>query len=338
VRSRGEKSEPGSSPLVAIVGPTGVGKTRLAVALGRNVRGEIISADSRQIYRGMHIGTDKPTVEQRKLVPHHLIDIVAPDQEFTLAQYQEMAYQAIDDVLMRTRVPFLVGGTGLYIRAVLEGFTIPRVEPDHLLRGQLLERAQREGHQALHARLEEVDPEAAASIDPHNVRRVIRALEVYEALKQPISRLQKRKPPPYRVLKIGLTMDRERLYRRIDERVNSMMERGLLAEVQGLVAEGYDYDLPSMSGLGYRQIGMYLRGEVDLPTAIRKIKSETHRFVRQQYKWFRLDDETIVWFDVGDDGCEAIEQAVVAFLTGAEQGGSHEPDRCGGDHAARSLC
>jgi len=317
--SRGE-----SSPLIAIVGPTGVGKTKLAVTLGGKVGGEIVSADSRQTYKGTDIGTDKPTVEQRESVPHHLVDIVAPDEQFTLAQYQELAYQAIEDILSRNKVPFLVGGTGLYVRAVLEGFVIPRVEPCLALREELLQRAQRDGEQVLHARLREVDPEAAANIDPRNVRRVIRALEVYERTKEPISRLQKRTPPPYHILRIGLTMDRERLYHRIDERVDRMVERGLLAEVQGLVAQGYDYDLPAMSGLGYRQIGMYLRGEVDLPTAIRKIKSETHRFVRQQYKWFRLDDETIQWFDMGDDPYEEIEIMIVDFL-GAVDSFSRSP-------------
>jgi tRNA dimethylallyltransferase len=291
-----------------------VGKTRLAVALGRELEGEIISADSRQIYQGMDIGTDKPTEEERKLVPHHLIDIIAPDQEFTLAQYQERAYRAIEDVLSRNKVPFLVGGTGLYIRAVLQGFLIPRVKPNLPLRRELLQQAERDGAQALHAQLEEVDPEAAASIDPRNVRRVIRALEVYYELREPISHLQRRKPPPYRTLKIGLTMEREELYRRIDQRVDGMVERGLLAEVQSLAAEGYGYDLPAMSGLGYRQLSMYLRGEVDLLTAISQIKSETHRFVRQQYKWFRLDDETIHWFDMGDEPYEKIKGSVVAFL------------------------
>jgi tRNA dimethylallyltransferase len=291
-----------------------VGKTKLAVTLGAKVGGEIVSADSRQTYKGTDIGTDKPTVEQRESVPHHLIDVVAPDEEFTLAQYQKSAYQAIEDILSRNKVPFLVGGTGLYVKAVLEGFVIPRVEPCLALREELLQQAQRDGEQVLHARLREVDPEAAANIDPRNVRRVIRALEVFEALGRPISDLQDREPPPYRVLKIGLTMDRDELYRRIDERVDGMMRSGLLAEVQSLVAQGYDYDLPAMSGLGYRQIGMCLRGEVDLPTAIRKIKSETHRFVRQQYKWFRLDDETIRWFDMGEDPFDEIESTVVAFL------------------------
>jgi tRNA dimethylallyltransferase len=314
MRSKDDTWEKRAPPLVAVVGPTGVGKTRLAVALGRELEGEIISADSRQIYRGMDIGTDKPTEEERKLVPHHLIDIIAPDQEFTLAQYQERAYRAIEDVLSRNKVPFLVGGTGLYIRAVLQGFLIPRVKPNLRLRRELLRQAEREGAQALHAQLEEVDPEAAASIDSRNVRRVVRALEVYNELREPISHLQRRKPPPYRTLKIGLTMERDELYRRIDQRVDGMVERGLLAEVQSLVAEGYGYDLPAMSGLGYRQLGMYLRGEVDLPTAISQIKSETHRFVRQQYKWFRLDDETIHWFDMGDEPYEKIKGSVVAFL------------------------
>jgi tRNA dimethylallyltransferase len=316
MRSRSDVAERQSSPLIAIVGPTGVGKTRLAVVLGNQLGGEIISADSRQIYQDVDIGTAKPTEDERRLAPHHLIDIVAPDAEFTLAQYQEWAYQAIEDVLSRNKVPFLVGGTGLYIRAVLEGFLIPRVKPNLRLRQELRQEAERHGPQALHARLQEVDPEAAANIDPHNVRRVIRALEVHQELKEPISRLQQRRPPPYRILKIGLTMDRQELYRRIDQRVDSMVERGLLAEVQSLVAEGYGYDLPAMSGLGYQQMGMYLRGEVDLPTAIRKIKSETHRFVRQQYKWFRLDDQTIHWFDMGEEPDEEIKALIADFLEG----------------------
>ena len=301
-------------PLIAVVGPTGVGKTRVAISLCQEVGGEIISADSRQLFRYMDIGTDKPTAEDRRLVRHHLIDVVAPDEEFTLAQYQERAYLAIKDVLSREKVPLLVGGTGLYVRSVLEGFVIPRVKPDLQRRQQLAAEAEGDGGQALHARLGEVDPEAAEKIDPHNVRRVIRALEVYEQLKEPISQLQRRKSPPYRILKLGLTMERAELYRRIDDRVDSMMERGLLGEVQDLVSRGYDYDLPAMSGLGYRQIGTYLRGEVDLFSAVLKIKSETHRFVRQQYKWFRPDDETIHWFDVENGPEERMIALILEFL------------------------
>ncbi len=315
--SRGERLEKGAPPLVAIVGPTGVGKTRLAVALGRELGGEIVSADSRQIYRCMDIGTDKPTPQQRKLVPHHLIDVTTPDQGLTLAQYQESAYRAIEDISSRQRLPFLVGGSGLYVRAVLEGFLIPRVKPNLRLRRRLLQEAQRKGVDILHSRLREVDPEAATNIDPSNVRRVIRALEVYHALKQPISQLQKRRSLRYRALKIGLTMEREELYRRVNQRVDRMIERGLLGEVQSLVAEGYGYELPAMSALGYRQMGTYLRGEVDLPTAVRKIKSETRRFVRQQYKWFRLDDETIRWFDMRDSPYAHVRACILDFLTAA---------------------
>ena len=302
------------SPLIAIVGPTGVGKTRYAIELCQRVGGEIVSADSRQLFRGLDIGTDKPTIEQRSIVPHHLVDIVSPDEQFTLAQYQERAYDAIDGVLRRDRVPFLVGGTGLYVRAVLEGFAIPRVVPDPRLRQRLMEEARRHGPSVLHARLAQLDPQAADRMDPRNVRRVIRALEVCETTKERISVLQERKAPPYRILKIGLTMERRRLYLHVDERVERMVERGLVTEVEKLVAKGYGHDLPAMSGLGYRQVLMYIGGEVELPEAIQMIKSETHRLVRQQYKWFRLDDETIHWFDVSSEPLERIEALVVGFL------------------------
>jgi tRNA dimethylallyltransferase len=301
-------------PLIAVVGPTGVGKTRYAIALCQRVGGEIVSADSRQIYKGLDVGTDKPTVAQRSMIAHHLVDIVAPDEQFTLALYQERAYDAIDDVLHRGGVPFLVGGTGLYVRAVLEGFAIPRVKPDLRLRQRLTEEAHRNGAEVLHARLARSDPEAAGSIDPRNVRRVVRALEVYETTKERISALQERKAPPYRVLKIGLTMERGLLYRRVDERVDSMVDRGLAAEVEELLASGYSPDLPAMSGLGYRQLCMYSRGEVGLPEAVQMIKSATHRFVRQQYKWFRLDDDTIHWFDVSSEPQKRIEALIMGFL------------------------
>jgi len=302
-----------SRPLIVIVGPTAVGKTQLALRLGEEFGGEVISADSRQIYKGMDIGTAKPTAEERRRVPHHLIDLIEPDEGFTLVQYQEMAYEAIDEVLSRGRLPFLVGGTGLYVKALVEGFSVPRVKPNMARRRALLKEARERGAEALYARLKEVDPRAAARIDPQNVRRVVRALEVYEATGQPISRLQRKEPPPYRILKIGLTMERKALYRRIDERVDRMMEMGLLEEVKRLVEKGYR-DLPAMSGLGYKQLGLYLRGEVDLAEAVRMIKSETRRFVRQQYKWFRLDDETINWIEVDGDPCAEARALVGAFL------------------------
>ena len=303
-----------SRPLVVIVGPTAVGKTQLALRLCEEFGGEVISADSRQIYKGMDIGIAKPTVEERRRVSHHLIDLIEPDEGFTLVQYQETAYEAIDEVLSRGRLPFLAGGTGLYVRAVLEGFSVPRVRPDPALRRRLQQEAEAKGSGVLHGRLREFDPEAAAKIDPHNVRRVIRALEVYEATGQPISRLQRKEPPPYRILKIGLTMERKALYRRIDERVDRMMEMGLLGEVKRLVEKGYGYDLAAMSGLGYKQLGLYLRGEVDLAEAVQKEKSESRRFVRQQYKWFRLDDKTIKWIEIDGDPYAEARSLVGAFL------------------------
>jgi tRNA dimethylallyltransferase len=304
-------------PLIVIVGPTAVGKTRLALRLAQEFGGEIISADSRQVYRGMDIGTAKPTLEERHRVPHHLIDLVAPDEAFTLAQYQELAYDAIGDVLVRGKLSFLVGGTGQYVRAVVEGWGIPRVPPNEGLRAELYRQAEIEGEEALHARLQEVDPAAAERIDSRNVRRVVRALEVYLETGQPISELQCEKPPPYRILQIGLTMERQELYQRIDERVDRMVEEGLVEEVRGLVEQGYSYDLPSMSGLGYQQIGMYLRGEVSLEEAVQLIKRHTRRFVRHQYNWFRLDDAAIRWFDVLSDRNGEIRELVVAFLEAA---------------------
>jgi tRNA dimethylallyltransferase len=302
------------SPLVVIVGPTAVGKTRLALRLAGELGAEIVSADSRQVYRGMDIGTDKPTAEERQRVPHHLVDIVDPDEEFTLARYQDMAHAAIDDMLTRDRVPLLVGGTGLYIKAVVEGWSIPRVSPNEALRAELYREAEVEGGEALHARLRQVDPVAAEKIDWRNVRRVIRALEVYLETGRPISELQRRKPPPYRVLQIGLTMERAALYQRIDQRVDRMIERGLVEEMRGLVEQGYGYELPAMSGLGYRQVGCYLRGEISLEEAIRLIKRDTRRFVRQQYNWFRLDDEGIHWFQALDDPYERIKGVILQFL------------------------
>ena len=308
------KTSPHRCVLIVIVGPTAVGKTRLSLRLAQEFDGEIISADSRQVYRGMDIGTAKPTPEERRHVPHHLIDIITPDETFTLAQYQELACQAIDDVLARGKVPFLVGGTGQYVRAVVEGWGIPRVPPNEELRAELYRQAEREGPWALHDRLREVDPAAAGRIDPTNVRRVVRALEVYLETGRPISELQRKKPPPYRILLIGLTMERQELYRRIDERVDRMIEAGLVEEVRELVEQGYGYELPAMSGLGYQQIGMYLRGLVSLEEAIQLIKRHTRRFVRHQYNWFRLDDTSIHWFDVLRDPYGEIRELVASFL------------------------
>ena len=281
------------SNLVVIVGPTAVGKTALAIELAQRFDGEIVSADSRQIYRGMDLGTAKPTRQEQMLAPHHLIDIVVPDEPYTLANYQAQAYAAIDGVLARGKQPFLVGGTGLYVRAVVKGLRIPRVPPNEALRAQLA----LENGAALYERLRTLDPDAAARIDPRNVRRTIRALEVCLTTGEKFSALGRSSPPPYSITQIGLTLSRSELYARIDARVERMMTDGLVAEVEALVAQGYGWELPSMSGLGYREIGEYLRGEVSLDEAVANIKRDTRDLVRRQYAWFRLKDEHIHWFE-----------------------------------------
>jgi tRNA dimethylallyltransferase len=301
-------------PLVCIVGPTAVGKTSTAVRLCRDFKGEIVSADSRQIYRKLDIGSAKPTPDEQAAAVHHLIDVVDADQVVGLAEYQHMAYAAIEDVLARGRVPFLVGGTGQWVRAVIEGWGVPHVPPDYDLRARLEAEAERNGLQRLHARLVAVDPQAAGKIDYRNMRRVIRALEVYLKTGLPISQHQRADPPPYRILQIGLTMPREELYQRVDERIDRMLEDGLVEEVRSLLDQGYHLHLPAMSGLGYRQIGQYLKDELSLPDAVHLIKKETRRFVRQQYNWFRLDDPAMHWFDVRGELYEKLRHLIAEFL------------------------
>lgn len=288
-------------PLVAIVGPTAVGKTALAVHLAEAVGGEIVSADSRQVYRGMDVGTAKATAQERARVPHHLLDVVQPDETLGLAQYQALAYAAIDDILARGRVPFLVGGTGQYVMAVVEGWQIPRVPPDDGLRRDLYQRAEEQGTESLHAWLRSLDPVAAERIDPRNVRRVVRALEVCLTTGRPISEQQRRLPPPYRILLIGLSLPRPQLYQRIDERVERMLDAGLEGEVRRLVAAGYGFDLPAMSGVGYGQFAPYLTGEVTLADVVDEIKRVTRRFVRHQGNWFRRGDARIHWVQASPD-------------------------------------
>ena len=313
------RTPPARAPLIAIVGPTAVGKTEFAIALAEAVDGEVVSADSRQIYRHMDIGTAKPTPAQRARVPHHLLDVVDPDQPLTLAQYQRLAYEAITAIHRRGRVPLLVGGTGLYVRAVLEGLRIPEVPPNPELRARLEEEARREGAETLHARLRALDPTAAARIDPRNVRRVIRALEVCLIAGRPISELQRAEPPPYRILRLGLTRPRPELYARIDARVEAMIEAGLVEEVRSLLARGYRPDLPAMTGLGYRQICQYLAGKLTLEEAIREIKRKTRRFVHHQRTWFRPDDPRIRWYDLSQTPPEAIITEVLRWLATTEQ-------------------
>jgi tRNA dimethylallyltransferase len=295
-------------PLVAIVGPTAVGKSTLALRLSRQFHCEIVNADSRQVYRYMDIGTAKPSREERAEVPHHLIDVVDPDEDFNLALYQERAITAVRDIQGREKLPLLVGGSGLYVWSLLEGWRIPPVPPDPVLRRELEARAASEGVEILFEELRQSDPAAAHRIDARNPRRVIRALEV--SRQGMLSPQAERKRALFDCVIIGLTADRAELYRRIDARVDAMMDAGLLAEVQGLAARGYGFELPSMSALGYRQMGRFLQGELDLPAAVQQTKSDTHRFSRHQYNWFRLGDQRIHWFDVEQETGSAVHDLI----------------------------
>lgn len=300
---------------MVIVGPTAVGKTALSLHVAEALDGEIVSADSRLFYRGMDIGTAKPSSEERARVFHHLINIAEPDDTVGLAEFQERAYSAIADVHARGRLPLLVGGSGQYVRAVVEGWCIPRVPPDSALRAELEAQAKRDGAEQLHARLVRLDPDGAQRIDPHNLRRVIRALEVCLLTGQPISEQQRKRPPPYRILQVGLTMERAALYARADRRVEAMMAAGLEDEVRRLLEAGYGWDLPAMSGLGYVQFRPYFEGQATLEEVVAEIKRATHRFVRHQYNWFRLSDPAIRWFDV--TGTEVDEVDEVEVVVGA---------------------
>ena len=302
--------QPVHIPLLVIVGPTATGKSSLAIALALRLRGEIVSADSRQLYRGMDIGTAKPTSEERRLVPHHLLDSLAPDTPYTLTQYQADAQAAIAAIHARGHLPVLVGGTGLYVRAVVDNLAIPEAPPQWELRRELEAQAAREGAAALHKRLAALDPASAARIDPANVRRVIRALEVCLVTGQPFSALQGARPSPYRPLLLGLTCERARLYARADRRVDAMLAAGLVDEVRALVARGYDWRLPAMTSLGYGEIGAYLRGETSLEEAIKQLKYHTHSYIRRQYSWFRPDTR-IHWLE-----CEIpnLEDAALALI------------------------
>ena len=305
-------------PIIAIVGPTATGKTELGIHLAQQFDGEIVGADSRQVYRYMDIGTAKPTAEERALIPHHLVDIIDPDEPFSVALYQKAAYEAIQDIQARCRLAVLVGGSGLYVWAVLEGLKLPQVPPDQQFRQAMEKRAKAEGSEPLYEELQAKDPAAASKIDPHNVRRVIRALEVIQATGIPFSRLQKRQPPPFPTLLIGLTTNREDLYRRIDDRVDQMMKQGLMEEVKSLLERGYSPSLPSMSSMGYKQVGKYLRGELGLSAAIEETKFETHRFARHQYAWFRLQDRRIYWFDISRDIEDPTKQLVDSFTANSD--------------------
>lgn len=301
--------------LVAILGPTAIGKSTLSMALASAFNGEIINADSRQVYKSLDIGTSKPTALNRSRIAHHLFDIVQPNEEFSLFQFLEQANHTIQSIQDRGNLPILVGGTGQYIWALLEGWEAPPVPPDHSFRHQLGEQARTKGADYLHARLARIDPDAAASIHPHNVRRISRALEVHRHTGIPFSKQWKKVSPNYRTLNIGLELPRKDLYQRIDDRVNAMLEQGWVEEVTALVL-AYPRELPAFSSLGYRELMDYLEDKITLDKAAQLIKNSTHRFARHQQAWFRQGDPRIQWVQAGDEAYTKSHKLVNDFLLG----------------------
>ena len=300
---------------MAVVGPTASGKTALSVDLAERFGGEIVNADSRQVYRHMDIGTAKPSPEERQRAPHHLLDAVAPDEDFSLGTFLASARDIIKDVTRRGGVPLLVGGSGQYIWALLEGWDVPAVPPDPVFRQELKVIAEHQGPDTLHRRLADVDPQRAAAIDPRNVRRVIRALEVHHHTGVEPSRFRPRLPNAPPSLVIGLTAERGQLYQRIDLRVDAMMSAGFLAEVESLLEMGYSTSHAALNCPGYRELGEHLAGECSLDDAVGRTKYRTHRMARRQYTWFKPSDRRIHWLETeAPDVAERASGLVESFL------------------------
>lgn len=301
--------------LVVVAGPTAVGKTALSIHLAQQFNGEIINADSRYLYQGFDIGVDKPTLTERQGIPHHLIDILEPNGDMSLARYQDLAYTSIREVATGGRLPILTGGTPLYINAVVEGWRIPRVPPDPAFRARCEVEAAQNGGATLMNRLREVDP-ASAERCGTNLRRVIRALEVHEATGIPMSAQEGKGPRPYDTLELGLFRPREELLQIIDRRVSAQIERGLVQEVENLLEAGVAADAPAMTSIGYRQLLPYLNGLISLDDAVERIRFDTHRYVRHQETWLRKNPH-LVRIDVTAGGWKDHVAAMVAvFLQG----------------------
>ncbi len=310
--------------VIVLCGPTAAGKTTVGIRLARELDGEIVSADALQVYRRMDIGTAKPTAAERALVPHHLIDVVEPDQPFDAARYVALARPAVEDILRRGKVPLVVGGTGLYIRALLHGlFPAPAVDPT--VRVRLAAELTARGVEAMHARLAQCDPEAARRLHPRDSARILRALEVFAATGRPISALQRAHrfaDSPYVSRILGLRLERSVLYARIDRRVEEMLAAGLEEEVRGLLAAGFSPALKAMQALGYRHIAAWLEGSLSREEAVRTMKRDTRRYAKRQMTWFRATPG-IRWFSPEDPpailaACRDFLACVRANRPGAE--------------------
>lgn len=309
-------------PLIVLTGPTAVGKTALSLELAKVVGGEILSADSMQVYRGMDIGSAKIRPWEMQGIPHHLIDVLEPSQEFNVVVFQNLCRQAMAGIYERGHIPILTGGTGFYIQAVLRDIDFTENEENAEYRRQLEELAAREGCQALHDMLREVDPASAEMIHAHNIKRAIRALEFYHLTGEKISEHNEReaeRQSPYRYCYFVLNDDREKLYQRIEERVDGMLEAGLVEEVRRLMEQGCQRDMVSMQGLGYKELLDYLAGDITLEEAVHRIKQGTRHFAKRQLTWFRRERD-VIWLNKPDYGYDeaAILAAMLQHLRDAE--------------------
>lgn len=298
------------NPVVAVVGPTAVGKTALAVDLAVRFDGEIVSADSRQFYRGMDIGTAKPTREELERVRHHLIDVSEPHEIWSLAAFKKEAQAVLADIHARAKLPFLVGGTGQYVYGLLEDWQIPNQEPDNRLREILEAWGRSIGAYEFHRKLAIVDPAAASAIQPQNLRRTVRAFEVILRSGRKFSEQRQIGTSRYSVVKIGLTRPRPELYARVDARIDAMLAEGLVGEVRRLRDLGYPHDLPTLSAIGYREIGAVLDGQIPLDEAVLLMKRHTREYIRRQANWFKENDPDIHWVRAGEG---AVEQAAAVI-------------------------
>lgn len=295
-------------PVILLLGPTAVGKTDLSIELAQAIEAEIVSVDSRLLYKGMDIGTAKPPAALMEAVRHHLIDVASPDERWSLSRYLEALKIVISEIHDRGRVPLLVGGTGQYFAALVEGWQPPPKADDQAFRAQMREIAREDGPEALHAHLAQIDPAMAKRIDARNVRRVVRALEIYHVTGVPPGEQRKRVPPDYSFLMLGLRRNRDELYQRIDERIETMIAAGWVDEVARLLEQGVDQDSPALSAIGYRQIAEFLQGESDLETAINETQRLTRQFVRRQDNWFRRFGSKVHWFEAGRDPVDEMIQ------------------------------
>lgn len=285
--------------LLVLVGPTAVGKTKLSLTLAKEYHAEIISGDSMQVYRGMDIGTAKATPEERAQIPHHMIDIHDPDEPFSVAEFNERCSALVEEISSRGRLPFIVGGTGLYIESFCYDFQFSEIGSDEAFREEQRVFAEIYGAETLHERLRQIDPETAERLHPNDQRRIIRALEIFHVTGERLSEQLKnqKKQTPYELCIVGLTMDRALLYKRIEERIDLMMEQGLVEEVRGLLARGFTKEMISMQGLGYKEIIGFIEGEHSCEEAVYLLKRNTRRFAKRQLSWFRRMKD-IEWVDV----------------------------------------